>query len=180
MQRLIILDRDGVINEDSDDFIKSPDEWHPIKHSLEAITELNKAGFIIAVATNQSGVARGLYSEQTLSNIHAKMTEALRLQGGEFAHIAYCPHGPNDHCQCRKPLPGLVFQIEAALGISAKNAYFVGDALRDLQAAHAAGCIPVLVKTGKGEKTLSTPMDGLENVLVFHSLYDFSQFVVTQ
>ena len=152
----IILDRDGVINHDSDLYIKSPDEWHAIDGSLEAIAKLSRAGIKVLVATNQSGIARGLYNEDTLAQIHAKMDRLIRQAGGELAGIFYCPHGPDDGCDCRKPLPGLIHQISASLAINVSNAPFVGDSVRDLVAAEAAGCQPVLVKSGKGERSLAS------------------------
>ncbi len=149
----IILDRDGVINQDSDAYIKSADEWIEIPGSLEAIARLNRAGYQVLVATNQSGLARGLFDLETLSAIHHKMKSALMQHGGELNGIYFCPHGPDDHCGCRKPKPGLLLQIAADKGINLGQAIMVGDSLRDLQAAQAAGSKPVLVLTGKGRKT---------------------------
>ncbi len=149
----IILDRDGVINQDSDAFIKGPDEWIPIPGSLEAITLLNQAGYRVVVATNQSGLARGLFHQDDLDAIHHKMESALRLLGGKLDGIFYCPHGPNDNCNCRKPKPGLLLQLATELEIDLGHAAIVGDSLRDLQAAIAVGVKPVLVLTGKGTKT---------------------------
>jgi D-glycero-D-manno-heptose 1,7-bisphosphate phosphatase len=154
MNKLIILDRDGVINQDSDDYVKSLEEWIPLEGSCEAIADLSKAGYTIAVATNQSGLARGFFTLDDLETMHGRMNALVEEAGGEIATIKYCPHGPDDACDCRKPLPGLINQIEAELGISANGAYFIGDSLRDLQAGLSKGCKPVLVMTGKGEKTL--------------------------
>jgi D-glycero-D-manno-heptose 1,7-bisphosphate phosphatase len=154
MNKLIILDRDGVINQDSDDYVKSLEEWIPLEGSCEAIANLSKAGYTIAVATNQSGLARGFFTLDDLETMHDRMNALVEEAGGEIATIKYCPHGPDDACDCRKPLPGLIDQIEAELGISADGAYFIGDSLRDLQAGLSKGCKPVLVMTGKGEKTL--------------------------
>ncbi|OUS34864.1 D-glycero-beta-D-manno-heptose-1,7-bisphosphate 7-phosphatase [Oleispira antarctica] len=154
MNKLIILDRDGVINQDSDNYVKSLEEWIPIEGSCEAIADLCKAGYTIAVATNQSGLARGYFSIDDLEAMHGRMNALVEEAGGEIASIKYCPHGPDDACDCRKPLPGLVVQIEAELGISAEGAWFIGDSLRDLQAGLTKGCKPALVMTGKGEKTL--------------------------
>jgi D-glycero-D-manno-heptose 1,7-bisphosphate phosphatase len=154
MNKLIILDRDGVINQDSDDYVKSLEEWIPIEGSCEAIADLSKAGYIIAVATNQSGLARDYFSIDDLEAMHGRMNALVEEAGGKITTIKYCPHAPDDHCDCRKPLPGLVDQIEAELGISADGAWFIGDSLRDLQAGLAKGCKPALVMTGKGEKTL--------------------------
>jgi len=153
---IIILDRDGVINNDSDLYIKSPDEWQPIEGSLEAIARLHQSGIKVVVATNQSGIARGLYDEATLSLIHDKMNALIAEAGGELAGIFYCPHGPNDGCDCRKPLPGLVHQITKALAVDVNNVPFIGDSVRDLVAAEASGCQPILVKSGKGERSLAS------------------------
>ncbi|MGB1090862.1 MAG: D-glycero-beta-D-manno-heptose 1,7-bisphosphate 7-phosphatase, partial [Oceanobacter sp.] len=150
---LIILDRDGVLNQDSDAYVKSVDEWVPIPGSTEAIGQLCKAGYQVAVATNQSGLARGYFTQADLDEMHEKMSRLAAEQGGEFSHIAWCPHGPDDGCDCRKPLPGLIRQIEQASGLSAEGCYMVGDSIRDLEAGVAAGCIPVLVRTGKGAKS---------------------------
>jgi len=177
---LIILDRDGVINQDSDDYVKSVDEWIPIPGSAQAIARLCKAGFQVAVATNQSGLARGYFSQADLDAMHDKMTALVKTEGGEFAHIAWCPHGPDDHCDCRKPLPGLIHQIETALNVSAEGAWMVGDSLRDLQAGAAAGCQVALVKTGKGEKTLPKLRadESLKDSKVFVDLAAFVDFIL--
>lgn len=170
--KLIILDRDGVINEDSDAYVKSLDEWIAIPGSAQAIARLCKAGYQVAVATNQSGLARGYFSVDDLNAMHKKMIKLVEAEGGKFAHIAYCPHGPDDNCDCRKPLPGLIHQIESALNISAKGCYIVGDSLRDLQAGQAAGMKAALVLTGKGEKTKAKG-EGLESVETFSNLSEF-------
>lgn len=153
--KLIILDRDGVINEDSDAYIKSPEEWVPIPGSLEAIARLNRAGWTVAVATNQSGVGRGLYDRATLDRIHARMNAALAAAGGHVDALYYCPHTPEDHCACRKPLPGLLESIARHYGVSLAGVPAIGDSLRDLQAAVAVDARPILVRTGKGERTLT-------------------------
>ena len=140
MTKLILLDRDGVINYDSDDFIKSPDEWRAIPGSLEAIALLNKAGIKVAVASNQSGLARGYFTEETLQKIHEKMLNELKQHNGHIDKIFYCPHGPHDHCNCRKPKPGMLFQAFQHFNITPEEAYFVGDSQRDIDAANAAGC----------------------------------------
>ena len=154
MNKLIILDRDGVINQDSDKYVKSLEEWIPIEGSCEAIADLYKAGYTIAVATNQSGLARGYFSVDDLQAMHGRMNALVEEAGEKIATIKYCTHGPDDHCDCRKPLPGLVDRIEAELGVSAEGAWFVGDSLRDLQAGLPKGCKPALVMTGKGERTV--------------------------
>lgn len=151
--KLIILDRDGVINEDSDDYIKSADEWVPIPGSIEAIAALSKAGYTIAVATNQSGISRHLFDEFDLAAMHQKMCDLVEEQGGEIAGVFFCPHGPDDGCECRKPGIGLLKQIESEFGTSVTDAPFVGDSAKDLLAAKLAGCRPVLVLTGKGAAT---------------------------
>ena len=153
--QVIVLDRDGVINEDSDDYIKSPDEWLPINGSLEAIKRLNKAGYKVAVATNQSGIARGFYDEATLAAMHDKMQALLAQRGARVDEIVWCPHGPTDNCLCRKPKPGMLIQIAQRFGVKPSQMVFVGDSISDIKAARLAGIKPVLVKTGKGMKTLS-------------------------
>jgi D-glycero-D-manno-heptose 1,7-bisphosphate phosphatase len=152
--RLIILDRDGVINHDSDHFIKSPDEWAPIPGSLEAIARLNHAGYRVVVATNQSGVGRGLLDFSTLSAIHDKMHRALAHVGGRVDAIFYCPHTAESRCECRKPKAGMLREIGVRFNVDMAGVACIGDGLRDLQAAHAVGAQPMLVLTGKGEKTL--------------------------
>ena len=151
----VILDRDGVINRDSDHFIKSADEWVALPGSFEAITRLCKAGVGVHVATNQSGLARGLFSRSDLDAMHRKLRRQLAALGGEIASIRYCPHGPGAGCDCRKPRPGLYRQIAAESGFSLKGVPVVGDSLRDLQAAVEVGAQPILVRTGKGERTLA-------------------------
>lgn len=152
--RLVILDRDGVINHDSDDYIKSPDEWIPIPGSLEAIARLSHAGFRVTVATNQSGLARGLFTITTLNAIHQRLREQVEAEGGRIEMIAFCPHGPDDGCDCRKPRPGLLLEIAARFNVSLADVPFIGDSLRDIQAARAVGAQPWLVCSGKGESTL--------------------------
>lgn len=150
----IILDRDGVINFDSEAYVKSPEEWVPIPGSLEAIGLLTQAGHQIFVATNQSGIARGYYTEETLFAMHAKMDRLLAPFSGHIEKVFYCPHGPDEGCACRKPKPGLLHAIAAAYEIDLTQSYFVGDAYRDVQAAQAVGAKPLLVRTGKGEQTV--------------------------
>lgn len=150
---LVILDRDGVINEDSATHVRSPAQWRPLPGSLEAIARLCAAGLRVAVATNQSGLARGLFDRATLEAIHGRMREGVRAAGGTIACIAYCPHGPEDGCACRKPRPGLLERIGRELDVPLAGVPFVGDSARDLEAAALAGCQPVLVRTGNGLKT---------------------------
>lgn len=152
--KLIILDRDGVVNHDSDAYIKSPDEWRPLAGSLDAIARLSKAGYRVVVATNQSGVSRGLFDMATLNAIHTRMIEAVAQAGGRIDAVFFCPHGPDDGCVCRKPKPGMILEILARFRATPADVQLVGDSLRDLQAADAAGCQPVLVLTGKGSKAL--------------------------
>ncbi len=152
--KLIILDRDGVINHDSDAFIKSPDEWIPIKGSLEAIARLNQSGYRVVVATNQSGVGRGLFDMMTLNAIHQKMHNAAQQVGADIDAVFFCPHAADDNCDCRKPKAGMFNEIGKRLGVSLRGGVpTVGDSLRDLQAGFIAGCAPYLVLTGKGSKT---------------------------
>jgi D-glycero-D-manno-heptose 1,7-bisphosphate phosphatase len=145
--KLIILDRDGVINFDSPNYIKSPDEWLPIPGSLEAIATLKKAGYVIAVATNQSGVARGYYDLATLARIHEKMQNELKKWNAKIDMIVFCPHNPDMKCDCRKPAPGMLIEISKKLGVSLQGVTFIGDSLRDVEAGLKVGCLPVLVKT---------------------------------
>ena len=173
MPKLIFLDRDGVINEDSPDFIKSPEEWIPIPGSLESIAQLNQAGFEVYVLTNQSGLGRKLYSEEMLLETHKKMDTAWAAKGGKIEKIFYCPHTSKDNCACRKPKPGLIYQLMAELGLtpaSLSTIPMIGDSLRDLESAQAAGCQPILVKTGNGEKTLQTLPPSLKGIDVYEDL----------
>jgi len=153
--KLVILDRDGVINFDSDDFIKSVDEWIPLPGSLEAMARLTQAGWTVTVATNQSGLARGLYDEAALHAMHQKMRDLLATHGGRVDYLVYCPHGPNEASTCRKPLPGMYEEIAAHFACSLQGVPVIGDSLRDLQAAVAVDARPMLVRTGKGERTLA-------------------------
>jgi D-glycero-D-manno-heptose 1,7-bisphosphate phosphatase len=153
--KLIILDRDGVINHDSDAYIKNPDEWRPLPGSLEAIARLSRSGYRIVVATNQSGIARGLFDLAMLASIHAKMHQAVSGAGGRIDAIFFCPHGPEAGCACRKPRPGLFLEVLQRFKAAPAEVHAIGDQLRDLQAAHAAGCRPVLVLTGKGRATMA-------------------------
>lgn len=170
--KLIVLDRDGVINEDSDAYIKSPDEFIPIPGSLEAIARLKQCGYKVVVASNQSGVARKFFSLDTLHAIHNKLDRLLAEHQVELDGIFICPHGPDDKCDCRKPRPGLLLQIERQFNTSLENVPVVGDSLRDIQAAQAVGAKPVLVRSGKGERTLQQGQ-GLEGVPVFADLHEF-------
>jgi D-glycero-D-manno-heptose 1,7-bisphosphate phosphatase len=171
MKQLIILDRDGVINYDSDEYIKSPQEWQPIDGSLEAIARLNHAGYRVAVATNQSGVARKLFNMDTLVDIHNKMHKLVAEVGGHIDAVAFCPHAPRDDCECRKPKPGMLIDLAKRFNANPADLYIIGDSLRDLQAAAAVNAKPILVKTGKGEKVVNIlDESGLGNVPVFDDL----------
>jgi D-glycero-D-manno-heptose 1,7-bisphosphate phosphatase len=151
--KLIILDRDGTINHDSDHHIKSREEWRPIKGSLEGIARLNHAGYRIVVATNQSGIARGLFDTRTLFAIHDMLQRAVAQVGGRIDAFFFCPHAADAGCKCRKPAPGMLLEIGTRFNVALKDVYMVGDAQRDLEAAAAAGARPVLVLTGKGKAT---------------------------
>ena len=153
--KLVILDRDGVINQDSANFIKNPNEWIAIPNSLEAIALLNQSGFRVALATNQSGVSRGLFDMATLNSIHDKMHRELSAVGGRIDALFYCPHAADDHCDCRKPKSGMIEEIGKRFSVDLDKVPAVGDALRDLQAFAKAGCQPILVLTGKGAETLA-------------------------
>jgi len=155
--KLIVLDRDGVINQDSDQFIKSPEEWKPIPGSLEAIARLNQWGWRVVVASNQSGVGRGLFGMDTLNAIHEKMVKSLAQVGGRLDAIFFCPHAADSTCDCRKPKPGLFHQLAERFNVDLTGVPAVGDSLRDLQAGTAVGCVPYLVLTGKGMKTKDDP-----------------------
>ncbi len=167
--KLIILDRDGVINYEREQFIKSPDEWRPIPGSLEAIARLNHAGFRVVVATNQSGLGRRLLDTATLISIHEKLHKALAQVGGRIDAVFFCPHTADANCDCRKPKPGMLVDIGQRFGVELTGVPCIGDSLRDLQAAEACGAQPILVLTGKGEKTLR---DGNfpKNTIIFPDL----------
>ena len=177
-QKLLILDRDGVINVDSSEYVKSPEEWIPIKGSLEAIGRLSQAGYDIVVITNQSGLGRGLFSADMLAKMHARMIDHVQQHGGKIQSILFCPHKPDDECNCRKPKDGLYQELAERLGISFNDVYSVGDSVRDLLAAKTAGANPVLVKTGNGKKSIkqieSDPELGLESAPVFDNLASFT------
>lgn len=170
---LIILDRDGVINHDSEDYIRTPEEWVPIPGSLEAMGRLYAAGYRLAVATNQSGIGRGLLTRERLAQIHARMLAAVRAHGGDIEGIFVCPHTPEDGCGCRKPAPGLLHQIGSTLNVSLSGVYFVGDSERDVLAARSVAAVPVLVRTGKGARSLGAS-PALEGVVVFDDLAAFA------
>ncbi len=176
--RYVLLDRDGVINHDSDHFIKSPEQWLPIEGSLEAIALLNQHGYKVVVVTNQSGLARGLLNVVTLEQIHAKMQRMTAEKGGKIDAIYFCPHGPDDECSCRKPKPGLLEAFADDHNTSLNDVPVIGDSLRDLQAAQAVGASPMLVKTGKGEKTLLENPN--LNIPVFDNLYEAAKYITSR
>ena len=184
--RIVILDRDGVINEDSDNYIRSLADWRPIPGSIEAIAALSQAGYAVAIATNQSGLGRGYFELEVLESIHGKLNELVAEQGGALSGIFYCPHRPEEHCQCRKPATGLLRAIEAELCFSVRGAFFLGDSLKDLQAGEAAGCRPVLVKTGKGMQTLAKiqgadlALDNPKYIPVFADLAEATKYILEQ
>ncbi|PIE20449.1 MAG: D-glycero-beta-D-manno-heptose-1,7-bisphosphate 7-phosphatase [Neptuniibacter caesariensis] len=177
--KLIILDRDGVINIDSDNYIKSTEEWIPITGSIEAIADLYKNGFTICVATNQSGLGRKLFKQGALDAMHDKLINLVEKHGGKIHSIRYCPHTPEGQCQCRKPAAGMFWDIAEAFGLNdLKGAHTVGDSLRDLQAGSAANSSAVLVRTGKGEKTLASGKALPAGTLIFKDLREFADSMI--
>lgn len=177
--KLIVLDRDGVINEDSPDFIKSPDEWLPIVGSIEAIARLTRAQYHVVVFTNQSGVGRGLFSLDTLNDIHAKMHRLVAEQGGRIDAIYYCPHAPDEGCDCRKPKAGMLVDISRRLRIDLTDVPVVGDSLRDLQSAQKVGARAILVRSGKGAAVEKAGV-GLTDVPVYDTLLEVVDHLLAQ
>jgi len=178
--KLVVLDRDGVINHDSDTFIRSAGEWLPIDGSLEAIALLGTNGFTVAVASNQSGIARGHFDRDTLDDIHATMRAAVAAAGGEIDRVVFCPHGPDDNCFCRKPAPGLLEELADHYAASMRGVPFIGDSLRDLQAAKAVGARAILVRTGKGvatERALTTDFGAVE---IYDNLLAAAQHLIAE
>lgn len=171
--KLVVLDRDGTINHDSDKYIKSPAEWKPIKGSLDAIAKLGQAGYRVVIATNQSGIARGLFDMATLNAIHDTMHRAVNLAGGRIDAIFFCPHAADAGCPCRKPKPGMLLEIAKRMNVDLKDVPMVGDSRKDLEAAAAAGARPVLVLTGNGRKTRDAG-DLPKDTLVCEDLAAFS------
>jgi len=180
--KLIILDRDGTINQDRDDYVKSPDEWEPLPHALEAIAQLNHAGWHVVVASNQSGLGRGLFDLDTLNAMHAKMHKLLAAVGARIDAVFFCPHAPEDKCNCRKPASGLYEQIGDRYGMNLQGIHTVGDSLRDLQAGAAVGCKPHLVLTGKGERYRgqALPPEFPEGTQVHENLLAFADWLLAQ
>ena len=177
--KLVILDRDGVINKDSVNFIKNTNEWIALPGSLEAIALLNQSGFRVAIATNQSGIARGLFDMATLNAINDKMYRALAQMGGRIDALFYCPHSAEDNCTCRKPKTGMIEDIGRRFSVDLREVYGVGDSLRDLQAFANAGCKPILVRSGKGEETLANGNLPV-NTLVFANLDEAAQHIIAE
>lgn len=180
--KLVILDRDGTINEDSDDYVKSEAEWKPLPGALEAIAKLNHAGWHVVVASNQSGLGRGLFDVAALNAMHAKMHKLLATAGGRVEAIFYCPHAPDQTCRCRKPLPGLYEQIGERYGVTLKGVPTAGDSARDLIAGAAAGCEPHLVLTGKGAKLRgqALPDNFPAGTRVHNNLLAFADYLVSR
>lgn len=180
--RLVILDRDGTINADSDEYVKSADEWQPLPGALDAIARLNHAGWHVVVASNQSGLGRGLFDVAALNAMHAKMHKLLTAAGGRIDAVFYCPHSPEEACACRKPLPGLFEQIGERYGMDLHGVHTVGDTLRDLQAGAAMGCLPHIVLTGKGDKLRDQPLppDFPAGTRVHNDLMAFADWLLAQ
>ena len=168
--KFVLLDRDGVINFDSDAYIKSVDEWQPIPGSIEAIAALSQAGFEVVVVTNQSGLSRGLFGLDELEAMHAKMRALVEAQGGTIGGIYYCPHLPQDNCGCRKPQTGLLDAVERDYGCAVAGSVLVGDSMKDVELARRKHCRPVLVRSGNGAKTLAALCPGGDDVRVFDDL----------
>jgi D-glycero-D-manno-heptose 1,7-bisphosphate phosphatase len=174
---LIILGRDGVINQPTDTCIKSPDEWVPIEGSLEAIARLTRGGYRIVIVTNQPGIGAGLFDIQALNVIHEKMYQQLTIQGGQIDSILFCPHTEQQACECRKPQAGLLLDLQNRLNITLTNVPMVGDTIDDVQAARKVGAAPVLVRTGKGEETVAKDA-GLEQVPVYKNLAEYTEHLL--
>ena len=166
----MILDRDGVINKESRRFVKSADEWTPLPGSISAIAALSKAGYTVTVASNQSGLARGLFDDDALSAMHGKLRGLVSAEGGHIDRIVVCPHGPDDDCDCRKPKPGLLIQLGAYYEVSLTGVPVIGDSRRDLEAATAVGARPILVRTGNGRETEKSLTGKLASIEVFDNL----------
>lgn len=175
---LLILDRDGVINRDSPEFVKNAAEFEPLPGSIDAIARLSRAGFTVTVASNQSGLARGLFDRRALRSMHRKLRRLVAAAGGRIDRIVVCPHGPDGGCACRKPAPGLLLRLARHYGVSLAGTPAIGDSLRDLEAAQAAGATPVLVRTGNGRRTEAALPGTLRGVRVFDDLADAAQALV--
>lgn len=175
---LLILDRDGVINRDSAEFVKNTDEFEPIPGSIEAISELCRAGYTVAVASNQSGLARGLFDRNALRATHRKLRRLVATAGGRIDRIVVCPHGPGDGCSCRKPAPGLLRRLARHYRVPLSGTPVIGDSLRDLEAAAAAGATPILVRTGNGRKTEAALPESLRGIDIFDDLASAARALV--
>jgi len=171
---LLILDRDGVVNQDSPNFVRSADEWLPLPGSIAAIAQLSRAGYTVAIASNQSGLGRGLFDRSALRSMHRKLRRLVSNEGGRIDRIVVCPHGPDEGCSCRKPKPGLLLRLARHYGVSLGGVPVIGDSLRDLQAAAAAGATPILVRTGNGKKTLMNLPVALRDVPIYDDLAAFA------
>ncbi len=183
MTKLVILDRDGVINQDSDNYIRSAEEWIEIAGSIEAIARLSQAGYKVVIATNQSGLARGFFTTETLDAMHEKLLNLVKTQGGTVDGIYFCPHGPDDDCRCRKPRTGLIEEIFSHFDARKADTWLVGDSLRDLQAGIDSSCKVALVLTGKGRKTqatLSQSRTGIKDVPVYKNLNSFVEALLSE
>ncbi|MFK8052364.1 MAG: D-glycero-beta-D-manno-heptose 1,7-bisphosphate 7-phosphatase [Woeseiaceae bacterium] len=182
MNRLVILDRDGVINRDSDDFIRTVDEWQPLPGSIEAISRLSQLGFTVTVASNQSGIGRGYFSKETVYKMHRKMRSLVRAAGGHVSAIAFCPHAPDEGCRCRKPEPGLLEDIRLTTGMTLERAWLVGDSFRDLVAGQSVGCQLILVRSGKGraveEDSKQSKPDWWSSVTVCDDLMSAAELIL--
>jgi D-glycero-D-manno-heptose 1,7-bisphosphate phosphatase len=180
--KLVILDRDGTINEDRDDYVKSPEEWVPLPGALEAIARLNHAGFHVVVASNQSGLGRGLFDMASLNAMHAKLAQQLAKHGGRVDAVFFCPHAPDEQCECRKPSPGLMLQIGERYAVDLNDVPVAGDSLRDLQAAAAAGCEPHLLRSGKcaalSDAEIEQVAAQVEGTMVHADLASFAEFIL--
>ena len=176
--KFIILDRDGVINFDSDKYIKSPDEWRAIPGSLEAMAQLNQAGFNIIVISNQSGIGRGFYTLKDFEATNQKMMRELKEVGGEIKKIYFCPHVAEDHCDCRKPKPGMLLQAVKEFGFDLKETFFIGDKQSDYLAAKTAGCDFILVKTGYGKEMLQKHSEIKKQAMVAKDLQEAVRIVI--
>jgi D-glycero-D-manno-heptose 1,7-bisphosphate phosphatase len=181
---LLVLDRDGVVNQDADDYIRSEQDWIPIPGSINAIARLSRAGYRVVIATNQSGLNRGYFTLEDLESIHSRLCAMVEEQGGSIAGIFYCPHRPDENCDCRKPATGLLRAIERELGEPVAGCYFIGDSLKDLQAGQAMSCEPVLVLTGKGMLTRDQLVDGNVDLVnpqaisVYENLHDAAEAIL--
>ncbi len=180
--KLVILGRDGILNEYREDHVKSPEEWTAVPGALEAVSRLNHAGWHAVVATNQAGIGRGMIDMASVNAVHAEMNRCLTEQGARIDAVFFCPHTPEEQCECRKPLPGMMREIGARYGIDLAEVPMVGDTLRDLQAAQAAGCEPHLVLTGRAaaldEATIRRYVEQVPRTLVHHDLAALAEFLL--